>query len=115
LRFANGVIAQLSVHENSPFPHNDFVIYGSKGRILGRGLTRSRAGGELQVTTTDGKTRGTEFPATNAHAACVAAFSDALLNGRDPVPSGIDGLRSVQLTAAMARSAWDGVHVRLAY
>ena len=115
LRFANGVVAQLSVHENSPFPHNDFVIYGSKGRILGRGLTRSRAGGELQVTTTDGTTRSTEFPATNAHAACVAAFSDALLNGRNPVPSGIDGLRSVQLTDAMARSAWDGVHVRLAY
>jgi len=113
-RFANGALAQLSVHENTPFPHNDFVVYGSKGRIIGRGLTRSRAGGELQVTTADGKTRGTEFPATNAHAAAVAAFSDALLAGRDPVPSGVDGLRSVQLTDAMARSAGDGVHVRLA-
>ena len=114
-RFANGVLAQLSVHENTPFPHNDFVIYGTKGRIIGRGLTRSRAGGELQVTTADGKTRSSEFPATNAHAAAVAAFSEAFLEGRDPVPSGIDGLRSVQLTEAMARSAWDGVHVRLAY
>ena len=112
-RFANGVLAQLSVHENTPFPHNDFVVYGAKGRIIGRGLTRSRAGGELQVTTADGKTRSTEFPAINAHAAAVAAFSDALLAGRDPVPSGIDGLRSVQLTDAMARSTWDGVHVRL--
>jgi predicted dehydrogenase len=65
--------------------------------------------------TVDGKTRGTEFPATNAHGACVAAFSDALLDGRDPAPSGIDGLRSVQVTDAMARSAWGGVHVRLAY
>ena len=115
LRFANGAIAQLSVHENSAFPHNDFVIYGSKGRMLGRGLTRSRAGGELLVSTTDGKTGTQEFPATNAHGACVAAFSDMLLNGRDPVPSGIDGLRSVQVTDAMARSAGDGVHVRLAY
>ena len=114
-RFANGVLGQLSVHEKSPFPHNDFVIYGSKGRILGRGLTRSRAGGELQVMTADGKTRATEFPPGNAHGACVAAFSDALLAGREPVPSGIDGLRSVQLTDAMARSAGGGVHVRLAY
>ncbi len=114
-RFANGVLAQLSVHENTPFPHNDFVIYGDKGRIIGRGLTRSRAGGVLEVTTADGKMRTTDFPATNAHAASVAAFSDSLLNGRDPVPSGTDGLRSVQLTEAMARSAWDGVHVRLAY
>ena len=46
-RFANGVLGQLSVHEKTPCPHNDFVVYGSKGRILGRGLTRSRAGGEL--------------------------------------------------------------------
>lgn len=114
-RFANGVLAQLSVHENTPFPHNDFVIYGAKGRVIGRGLTRSRAGGVLEVTTADGKTRTTEYPATNAHAAAVAAFSDTILEGRNLVPSGIDGLRSVQLTEAMARSAWDGMHVRLAY
>lgn len=114
-RFENGVLGQLSVHEKSPLPHNDFVIYGSKGRITGRGLTRSRAGGELELSTTDGKTRKTEFPAIDAHGACIAAFSEALLAGRDFVPSGIDGLRSVQLTDAMARSAWDGAHVRLAY
>ena len=114
LRFANGVLGQLSVHEKTPYPHNDFVVYGSKGRILGRGLTRSRAGGELLVTTEDGKTRATEYPSINAHGACVAAFSKALLEGRDPVPSGIDGLRSVQLTDAMARSAAEGVHVRVA-
>jgi 1,5-anhydro-D-fructose reductase (1,5-anhydro-D-mannitol-forming) len=114
VRFANGVLGQLSVHEKTPYPHNDFVIYGSKGRILGRGLTRSRAGGELMVTTADGSTRTKEYPPVNAHAACVANFSKTLLEGRDPVPSGIDGLRSVQLTDAMARSAAEGVHVRLA-
>lgn len=113
LRFANGVLAQVSVHEKTPHPHNDFVIYGSRGRILGRGLTRSRAGGEMQVTGSDGSTRCTEYAATNAHAACVADFSQTLLEGRAPSPSGIDGLRSAQLTDAMARSAWDGVQVSL--
>ena len=113
-RFANGVVAHVAVHENTPLPHNDFVIYGSKGRITGRGLTRSRAGGELQVLTEDGKTRTAEFPAINAHGACVAAFSKALLEGSDFSPSGIDGLRRMELTEAMAKSAWDGVHVRLA-
>lgn len=112
-RFANGVMAQLNVNQKTPNPHNDFVIYGTKGRITGKGLTRSRASGELQVLTGEGKTRRTEFPAVNAHAACVAAFSQALIDGRAPSPSGIDGLRSVQLTDAMARSAWDGVHVSL--
>ena len=112
-RFASGVVAQVSVHERAPNPHNDFVIHGSKGRITGRGLTRSRAGGELHVLGADGETKVTPYPATNAHAACVADFSRALLEGRAPSPSGIDGLRSVELTDAMARSAWDGVHVRL--
>ena len=69
LRFANGVLGQLSVHEKTPYPHNDFVIYGSTGRILGRGLTRSRSGGELLVTTADGSTRTTEYPSINAHGA----------------------------------------------
>jgi 1,5-anhydro-D-fructose reductase (1,5-anhydro-D-mannitol-forming) len=114
-RFSSGALAQLSVHENSPLPHNDIVVYGAKGRITGRGITRSRDGGVLTVTTEDGHTRSTEFPAINAHGACVMAFSDALLEGRDFIPSGIDGLRSVQVTDAMARSAHDGVHVRLAY
>ncbi|MGZ5231971.1 MAG: Gfo/Idh/MocA family protein [Burkholderiales bacterium] len=114
-RFANGVLAQVNVNEKAPSPHNDFVIHGTEGRITGRGLTRSRAGCVLEVLTADGNTRSTEYPATNAHAACVAAFSKTLLEGSEPSPSGIDGLRSVQLTDAMARSAWDGVHVRLAY
>lgn len=114
-RFANGVFGQLSVHEKTPLPHNDFVIYGTRGRITGRGITRSRTGGVLEVATADGKTRSREFPAIDAHGACVMAFSDALLDGREFVPSGVDGLRSVQLTDAMARSAHGDAHVRLAY
>jgi 1,5-anhydro-D-fructose reductase (1,5-anhydro-D-mannitol-forming) len=113
-KFANGAMAHLSVHENSPFPHNDFVIYGTKGRITGRGVTRSRAGGVMEVLTQDGKTRSQEYAPVNAHETCVVEFSKALLEGRDPSPSGIDGLRSIQLTEAMAKSAWDGMHVRLA-
>jgi 1,5-anhydro-D-fructose reductase (1,5-anhydro-D-mannitol-forming) len=114
-KFANGAMAQLSVHENSANPHNDFIIYGSKGRITGRGLTRSRSGGVMEVLTQDGKVRTHEYAPVNAHEACVVGFSKALLEGRDPNPSGIDGLRSIQLTEAMAKSAWDGMHVRLAY
>jgi 1,5-anhydro-D-fructose reductase (1,5-anhydro-D-mannitol-forming) len=112
-RFANGAFAQVNVNEKSPYPQNNFVIFGSKGRITGRGLTRSRAGGEMEVLTSDGKTRRTEYPAINAHAACVVGFSKVLLEGGEPSASGVDGLKSVQLTNAMAKSAWDGVQVTL--
>jgi 1,5-anhydro-D-fructose reductase (1,5-anhydro-D-mannitol-forming) len=113
-RFASGALAQVNVNEKAPLPHNDFVIQGTKGRITGKGLTRSRAGGVMEIRTTDGKSRSVEYPATNAHEACVVGFSRVLLEGGEPSASGLDGLRSIQLTEAMARSAWDGVHVRLA-
>ncbi len=114
-KFANGAMAQLNVNQTTPNPYNNFVIYGAKGRITGKALTRSRAGGELQVITNDGASRSSEFPAINAHAASVVGFSQALADDRVPNPSGIDGLRSVQLTDALGKSAWEGVHVRLAY
>jgi len=104
----------VNVNQTTPKPHSDFVIYGTKGHITGRGFTRSRFSGEVQVLTADGKSRSMEFPAINAHGAAVAAFSQALLDGTDFTPSGVDGLRSVQLTTGMAQSAWDCVHVRLA-
>jgi 1,5-anhydro-D-fructose reductase (1,5-anhydro-D-mannitol-forming) len=113
-KFANGTLAQLNVNQSTPNPHNDFVIYGTHGRITGRALTRSRAGGELQVLLNDGTSRTQSYPAINAHEACVVEFSKALLEGRAPAATGIDGLRSVQLTDAMKKSAWEGVHVRLA-
>ena len=113
LRFANGVLAHVNVNEKTPLPHNDYVIHGSKGRITGRGLTRSRSAGELEVRSVEGSVRRTAYPAVNAHAMSVAAFGRALAEERDPSPSGTDGLMSVQLTDAMARSAWDGVHVHL--
>jgi predicted dehydrogenase len=112
-RFANGVMAQVNVNETTPHPHNDYTIYGTRGRITGRGLTRSRFSGEIHVSIGGGETRRMEFPTVNAHQGSVTAFSKALLEGREPSPSGIDGLKSVQLCEAMARSAWDGVHVTL--
>ena len=113
-KFANGAMAQLNVNQSMPDPHNDFVIYGTKGRITGRGLTRSRAGGVMQVHLNDGTSRTEQYPAINAHEACVIDFSKAILEDRAPAATGIDGLRSVQLTDAMKKSAWEGVHVRLA-
>ncbi len=113
-KFANGTLAQLNVNQATPNPHNDFIIYGSKGRITGKGLTRSRAGGELQVLLDNGTSRAQTYAAINAHEACVVGFSKALLDGSAPSASGIDGIRSVQLTDAMGKSAWEGVHVRLA-
>ena len=45
---------------------------------------------------------------------CIEAFADAVTSGRDPSPSGEDGLRSVELTAAIADSVRQGRVISLA-
>jgi myo-inositol 2-dehydrogenase/D-chiro-inositol 1-dehydrogenase len=112
--FDSGVLLQINTNETTPFAHNDFVIYGSKARITGRGLTRGRFGGELQVLNVNGETR-TPYPSINGHRAALSGFCRAILSGTEPNPSGLDGLRAVQITDAMARSAWEGIHVQLTY
>jgi predicted dehydrogenase len=59
------------------------------------------------VVTEDGE-RSTHFVNASCYSRLLAAFADALVNNREPSPSGRDGLRSVQLTDAIARSAREG-------
>jgi len=55
------------------------------------------------VITRDGEQA---FPASSrdSYLRLIEAFADAVTSGRDPSPSGEDGLRSVELTAAIADS-----------
>jgi predicted dehydrogenase len=45
-----------------------------------------------------------ETSSLNAYRRAVEAFEDAVRDGREPSPSGADGLRSVELTTAIAQS-----------
>ncbi len=101
LRFASGTLAYVNANQTVPHARDDLVLYGSEGRILGRNLSRPDRDGALVVTTADGE-RETPASSRKAYQRTVAAFADAVLAGRDPSPSGEDGLRSVELTAAIA-------------
>lgn len=104
LRFDNGTLASVRCDERVKHPLNDLVLHGSTGRVIARGLTRSLVDGQLEVLTERRRTT-TGYPSPGAHRLCLAAFTDAVLAGRDPVPSGADGVRSVRLCAAINRSA----------
>lgn len=114
LRFDNGTMAYLNGNEKLVFPQNDITIYGKKGRIIGAGLTRSRADGELRVLTEDGETI-TPYPSPGAHRRSVAAFTKAVLTGQTPNASGLDGLRSMRLCDAIARSVTERRTVTVEY
>jgi 1,5-anhydro-D-fructose reductase (1,5-anhydro-D-mannitol-forming) len=104
IRFANGVTAYVNCNQRVPHPQNDLDIYGTVGRIVGHGVTRSREDGRLIVTTADGSESTTAYPSPGAHRLSLAAFAKAVLDGETPNASGEDGLRSMRLCEAMARS-----------
>ena len=104
MRFDDGALVYCNCNETVPHPRNEITIYGTKGRIVGTRFTRSRFDGDLTVTVGHEETV-THYPAPQAHRGCLAAFTQAVLESREPDPSGLDGLRSVQLCDAIARSA----------
>ena len=104
IRFENGVTAYVNISQRTPHPQNDISVYGSAGRIVGRSLTRSREDGELTVTAADGSESTTPYPAPGAHRLSLRAYTRAVLADETPNASGVDGLRSMRLCEAMARS-----------
>jgi predicted dehydrogenase len=114
MRFTNGTLAYANGNQLTPMPLNDIVIHGSTGRIDGRGITRPLKEGDMRIVTASGESSG-HYSSHDCYIRTVAAFSKALLDGRDPDPSGLDGLRSVQLTDAIRTSAREGRHVAVAH
>jgi 1,5-anhydro-D-fructose reductase (1,5-anhydro-D-mannitol-forming) len=66
------------------------------------------------VLTTSGQ-QVTKYSSKDAVARSVAAFNDAVAHDREPNASGLDGLRSVQVTDAVVRSAREGRLVEIVY
>lgn len=115
LRFDNGTLAYVNANQTVAEFRPDIDIYGTKGRIVGAGITRPfREDGELRVLTGDGETV-TPSQTKDAFDRSVAAFHAAVRDDGEPNASGVDGLRSVQLTDAMARSARERRVVELSY
>jgi 1,5-anhydro-D-fructose reductase (1,5-anhydro-D-mannitol-forming) len=103
LRFGNGALGQLNASQAVPQPRDDIAVYGTEGRVLAPNLSRPDRDSVMSFITRDGER---EFPASShgSYVRTVEAFTEAVENGRDPSPSGEDGLRSVELTAAIADS-----------
>jgi 1,5-anhydro-D-fructose reductase (1,5-anhydro-D-mannitol-forming) len=115
LRFQNGTLAYVNANQKVPHHQPDIAIYGTQGRIVGIDCTRPlRDGGELRVRTEAGE-QVTRHTSKDAFVRIVAAFNDAVRLGREPDPSGLDGLRSTQLTEAVIRSAREGRLVEVTY
>lgn len=107
LRFANGTLAYVNANQSVSDPRDDVVLYGSAGRIVGRNLSRPGREGTLSIVR-GGEHQEHPVSSKGAYTTTVANFAAAVLNGAEPSPSGIDGLRSVELTAAIATAIEEG-------
>ncbi len=113
LRYSNGALAYINVNQSVAQPQADITVYGTKGRVTGRSCTRMNMAGTLAILTEDGETT-LETGSYHAYRNAVAAFADAVTEGRAPSPSGLDGLRSAELTAAIAEAVSAGRTVAVA-
>ena len=63
--------------------------------------------------TLDGKTKKQTFPKRDQFAAQILYFSDCVLTGREPEPSGLEGAADVRIIEALYRSVAEGKPVTL--
>jgi 1,5-anhydro-D-fructose reductase (1,5-anhydro-D-mannitol-forming) len=112
LRFDDGTLAYVNANQSLPHPRQDLSIHGTEGTVLGRDVTRPHLRGSITVTGPDG-TEERAVSSAGAFTRTIGDFAGAVLAGTDPSPSGVDGLRSVELVDALARSVRERRTIRL--
>ena len=105
LRFSGGAIGTMVCGSRMPDAINDVTVYGSDGRVLLKNAASPSLGGSLEVTS---ETVNSEVSYTTDPLALakwqIEGFNKAVTLDEEPRASGLDGLRSVQITEAMIES-----------
>ncbi len=114
LRFDGGAVATLCCSSRVPDFMNDVTIYGSDGRIVLKDASRPTFAGGLEVSSETVNTTESYGPDPLALFTWqTEAFNRAIQRDEDPLASGVDGLKSVQVTVAMIESASTGRTIKL--
>ena len=109
LRFSGGAIGTMVCGSRMPDAMNDVTVYGSNGRVLLKNSSGPALGGSLEVTSEAVNTVVSYEPDHLALAKWqIEGFNQAISQDEEPRASGLDGLRSVQVTEAMIGSAKTG-------
>jgi predicted dehydrogenase len=128
LRFANGALGVVDTFFCIPdeASQNRLELYGSLGSILAKGTIGQGAEGEMTAYLKDGsagyeaqqtraRNSGTSIrPApVNTYRAEIEEFSQAIIDGREPLNHGGLGLQSQRVLAACYESARTGKSIEL--
>ena len=114
LRFNGGVLGMVCCGMRIPDSKNDATLYGSHGRItLGDSLRTTLQGSLEVVSDTVNTTVSYPQDTLSLYKLQVEAFNHAIQHDEEPIASGLDGLRAVQITEAMIESATRGRTIKL--
>lgn len=113
LRFTGGAIGMVASGRILPDTRNDFTVYGSNGRILGRDILWEVRQGRLEVIGESVDSTG-DYPHQYLanYISEVDDFSRAVEEGGEPAATGTDGLRVVQVAQAAVESARSGQSIK---
>ncbi len=119
MRFAQGTLAYVNANQSVPYPRDDVVLHGTKGRFMAANLSRPNRQGTVSLLRSDSEPVGVESvsqaSSDGSYRLTIEAFSQAVAAGRDPSPGGIDGLRSVQVSEAISRALVEARVVKVEY
>jgi 1,5-anhydro-D-fructose reductase (1,5-anhydro-D-mannitol-forming) len=114
VRFNGGTLGTVCCGMKMPDSKNDATLYGSHGRIVLGSTLRTILQGSLEVVS---NTVNTTVPYQQDPIARyrrqIEALNQAIQQHEDPIASGLDGLKAVQVTEAMIESATRGRLVKL--
>jgi 1,5-anhydro-D-fructose reductase (1,5-anhydro-D-mannitol-forming) len=115
LRFQGGSLGMVSCGSRLPDAKNDATVYGSHGRIVLSDSLRTTQQGTLEVVSETANTAvGYTQDTLALYTRQIEAFHQAIQQHAEPIASGLDGLRAVQVTVAMVESASTGRAVKIA-
>jgi 1,5-anhydro-D-fructose reductase (1,5-anhydro-D-mannitol-forming) len=115
MRFEDGPLATICCGRRLPDSQNDVVLYGSHGRLAGRGtLWEAREGALEIVAETLNYTAAFDHDFLANYIDEVEDFYHAVVQQREPAATGLDGLRAVEVTLAMITAARQGRTVKIA-
>jgi 1,5-anhydro-D-fructose reductase (1,5-anhydro-D-mannitol-forming) len=114
VRFQRGAQAYMDTARIVPFAssRNDVLVYGTSASAVALGTLGGRATGRLEITTVEGTT-AEDVGGRDLYAQQIEEFGRCVREGGEPSATGLDGLRTVEITEALYASARTGSAVRV--
>ena len=114
LRFDGGTLATVCCGRSLPDSLNDFTLYGTHGRASGRATLWEAQQGRVSIDS-DKLNQTETYPSRflGNFISQMEEFAQAVEQDENPAATGIDGLRVVEITLAMIRSAREGRTVKV--